>query len=175
MSLVGIYDPVDSNPEDRKVRRMPRQKPGTSIQEVATPADFLSAVKRCLNISEFIMDLAADAHNTVAADYLTEQDNSLEQPWPKHGWCWLNPPFSKLEKWVEKAWIESREGAQIAMLVPASVGSNWWSYWVDNNAYITFLNGRITFVGHTAPYPKDLALLLWAPYLRGGSCIWRWK
>lgn len=156
--------------------KMPAQKPATSEQVVATPLDFLSKVKIRLKVDDFVMDLAASGDNTVTYNgWYTEKENSLIQNWNYDGWCWLNPPYSDISPWTIKAWEESRKGAHIAMLVPASVGSNWWRQHVDNKAYITFLNGRITFVGHTKPYPKDLALLLYAPFLEGGSCIWRWK
>jgi phage N-6-adenine-methyltransferase len=156
--------------------KMPQQKPGRSEQVVATPLDFLSKVKTRLGIDDFVMDLAATDDNTVTEKgWYTEEQNSLNQNWYFDGWCWLNPPYSDIRPWVSKACDEADKGAHIAMLVPASTGSNWWHNYVDGAAYITFLNGRITFIGHDKPYPKDLALLLYAPFLMGGSCIWRWK
>lgn len=155
---------------------MPKQKPGRSEQVVETPDIFLSAVKARLGIKEFIWDLAASKENTKATNYFTEEDNSLIQNWPKgEGWSWCNPPYGDIEPWVWWACHEAESGSKVAMLVPASVGSNWWSEYVHTECYVTLLNGRITFVGHKGPYPKDLALLLYAPYLDGGSCVWRWK
>lgn len=153
----------------------PVQKPGRSEQIVVTPDDFINAVKERLGIKHFTYDLAASAENTKAERFYTESDNSLIQEWNLGGWCWLNPPYSKIEPWVSKACIEAERGAKIAMLVPSSTGSNWWADYVHTECYTTFLNGRITFVGHTSSYPKDLALLLYAPYLDGGSCVWDWK
>jgi len=155
---------------------MPQQKPGRSEQVVATPKEFLDAVRNRLRIDEFSYDLAADANNTVAPRFFDEEEDALIQRWWEiEGWSWLNPPYSKIEPWVTKAWFASRLGAQIAMLIPASVGSNWWRDWVRGKAYVTYLNDRITFVGHDYVYPKDLALLLYAPYLEGGSCLWGWQ
>lgn len=159
---------------------MPEQKPGRSEQVVATPPDFLEAVKTRLGISEFAMDLAADENNTVSVNWIGEEEDSLseEVKWTDpdvEGWCWLNPPYSHIEPWVEKAWVQSQEGAKLAVLIPASVGANWWRDWVRGKAYVTYLNNRIKFVGHKDLYPKDLALLLYAPFLEGGSCMWRWR
>lgn len=158
---------------------MPQQKPGHSEQSVRTPKEFLDALKKRLFISEFEIDLAADKDNTVAPFYYDEEKNSLIQPWlledDQDGWSFCNPPYSDIAPWVKKAYEESANGAKIAVLIPSSTGSNWWAQWVNNKAYITYLNGRITFVGHSSPYPKDLAVLLYAPYLAGGSCVWRWK
>lgn len=154
---------------------MPAQKPGKSEQSVETPNEFIEAVKERLGIDEFIMDLAASPENTKAEKFFTEADNSLSKSWPPVGWCWLNPPYADLGTWTMKAHDESFSNAHIAMLVPASVGSSWWFDYVTPRAYINFLHPRLIFVGHKSPYPKDLALLLYAPYLYGGSTNWTWK
>lgn len=154
---------------------MPEQKPGRSEQVVETPPDFIKAIKSRLGIHEFAIDLAANKDNAKAHQFYSEDDDALIQGWVFEGWDWCNPPYSDIEPWVAKAAIESQKGAKVAMLLPASVGSNWWATHVDRKAYVTFLNGRITFEGHTGPYPKDLVLLLYAPFLRGGSTVWRWK
>jgi phage N-6-adenine-methyltransferase len=160
---------------------MPAQRPGQSKQDYRTPPDFLTAVKARLGIREFAIDLAADDANPVAPIYYTETDNALLQSWAHPGWGWCNPPFADLEPWVEKANWEAEHGwaadqrAQVAMLVPASVGSNWWATYVDGQAHVLLLSPRLTFVGCTAPYPKDCALLLYTPYIRGGYECWRWK
>lgn len=158
---------------------MPIQKPHRSEQVVCTPPDFIKSVMNLLG-DEFGIDLAASQENSVSQYALyTEEDNALD---PQNGWisiyggwAWCNPPYSDIKPWVEKAWSESQRGAKIAMLVPASVGSKWWSNWVDNKAHVLFLQPRLTFVGHEHPYPKDLALLLYTRYVHGGSRYWRWN
>lgn len=156
---------------------MPLQKPGRSKQDWATPPAFIFAVKRRLN-DGFVVDLAADENNSVAPAHFNESQNSLIQDWggaTVGGWGWLNPPYGDLRPWAEKAANESLDGARIAMLVPSSTGSNWWRDYVVNDAYILFLNGRLTFVGADGPYPKDLALLLYTPFIRSGSAVWDWR
>lgn len=137
---------------------MPQQKPGKSEQVVETPEDFIQAVLIRLGISGFSLDVAA---------IQTTSQTLITDGYFSHN-CNISP-------WAEKAWTEAQNGAHVAMLVPASTGSNWWRAHVDGKAYITFLNGRVTFVGHSSPYPKDLALLLYAPFLSGGSTVWRWR
>ena len=62
------------------------------------------------------------------------------------------------------------------MLVPASVGSNWWQEFVHHKAHVLMLNDRIQFVGAEWVYPKDLGLLLYTPFIRQGSYEgWSWK
>ena len=166
---------------------MPLQKPGKSRQDYGTPPELLRALKIRLSIDDFSIDLAASAENAVTVPYYTEEDNSLIQPWGQWGWgwAWCNPPFSDIEPWVMKAIAASAPGwnadgtvlqaAKVAMLVPASVGSNWWRECVDGRAHVLFLNGRLTFVGETAPYPKDCAILLYTPFVQGGYEVWNWR
>jgi phage N-6-adenine-methyltransferase len=158
----------------------PIQKPGRSKQDYQTPAVLIKAVLKRLAVDRFAIDLAADATNAQAAYWWDEEKDSLKQCWRgMNGWCWLNPPFAQINPWVKKAWEESRAEvvcpAKIAMLVPAGVGANWWRNWVDGKAHVLFLNGRLTFTGETAPYPKDCALLLYTSYITGGYEVWDWR
>ena len=159
---------------------MPKQKPGKSKQNYGTPPEFLAAVKKLLGIDKFKLDVAASADNAVSAIYYDEAHDALkdEHSWDVDGWSWLNPPYSNLEPWTRKACFEAANGAKIAILLPASVGSNWWRNWVNGKAVVLFLNGRLTFVGEKAPYPKDSALLLYwggvTPALARYS-VWDWK
>lgn len=150
---------------------MPKQNPGKSEQDVKTPLDFLVYVRARLH-APFIIDLAASKENTVVERFYSIEQDSLKQVWPTEGWCWLNPPYNNIRPWVEKA---SLGYSQVAMLVPASTGSNWWRDWVHNKCHVLLLNGRLTFEGHTSPYPKDLALLLYTPFIKSGYDVWDWS
>lgn len=159
---------------------MPRQKPGKSKQNYGTPPELLQAVMRRLDIPEFSWDLAADESNKVVygSNFYTESDNALVQPWNpvRNGWAWCNPPYAHIEPWVARAsWSARTQGAHIAMLLPAGVGSNWWAYHVHNEAHVLLMHGRVTFVGADGPYPKDTALLLYSPAVRGGYEVWSWR
>ncbi len=159
-------------------RTMPKQKPGKSETIVLTPPEFLTAVKSFLGIKEFDVDLAALKENSVALVYIGPKKNSLTQPWASlflglnrgkrnsQGWCWLNPPYDKIRPWVKKCLEEAEKGARIALLVPASVGSNWWRDYVHDKARVYFVSGRLRFLmadgtPHPTTYPKDLCLVLY--------------
>jgi phage N-6-adenine-methyltransferase len=158
----------------------PKQKPGRSKQDYATPTEFLKAVQKLLKIDSFSIDLAADSSNACAAKYYTVEDDSLAQDWTTiEGWAWLNPPYGHIEPWVRKVW-ESE--ASIAVLVPASVGSNWWKRWVHDQCTPIFLNGRLAFMRDRPKwlYPKDCALLLYSTEANESSearlyRIWNWR
>jgi phage N-6-adenine-methyltransferase len=154
--------------------RMPRQRPGRSEQSVATPKDFLAAVEK--RFGKIELDVAASHENTVGPRYYTKVEDGLRHPWDgRLNWC--NPPFSKIAPWVEKARAEAEKVRTTLVLVPASVGSNWWRDHVHQKCDVALLNGRLTFVGHTTPYPKDLALLVYCsnPFHAYGYCVWDWR
>lgn len=165
----------------------PPQKPGSSKQDYGTPRELLEALKNRLHIKRFWCDLAATKENAVALQYYTEQDDALQQCWnseeceffiPKFGvgeWGFCNPPFAHLAPWVQKAWQEAELGAFIAMLLPASVGSNWWRDWVHDKAHVLLLNGRVQFVGADGLYPKDTVIALYTPHSHGGYEIYDWR
>ena len=155
---------------------VPVQKPGrSSRQDYRTPKEFLAAVKRLLEIDEFAVDLAASALNTVAKKYHTE---TVTQAWDHWGtdWAWLNPPYAHIGLWVEKAYLAHMN---IAMLVPASAGANWWKEWVHRKAKVLFLNGRLAFMPEKPKwlYIKDCALLLYGPSAEAYPAydIWTWR
>jgi phage N-6-adenine-methyltransferase len=162
-----------------KPRRMPRQKPGKSKQDYRTPTELISAVLRLLEIKKFDIDLAADEDNAVAKKFYGIVQNALAQPWRVgDGWNWLNPPFGRLAPWVKRAWEQSQledAPAQTAMLVPASVGSNYWKKYVHRKARVLMLNGRIKFVGAPQGYPKDCCVLLFGPGVHAGYEVWTWN
>jgi phage N-6-adenine-methyltransferase len=145
---------------------MPAQKPGRSKQDYQTPAQFLRAVKARFLIEDFDIDLAATrdfdsmTDTSVTERCYTEQDNALVQPWKVgNGWNWLNPPFGRIEPWVQRAYEQARDyDARTLVLVPASVGANWWRDWVHDKAFVHLLHARLSFDGK-APFPKDCALL----------------
>lgn len=145
-------------------------KRGSSKQDYATPPEFMAAIARRFGTINF--DLAASAHNAKHANYFSERDDSLRQEWHKiPGLLWLNPPFDNIAPWAEKCRAESKLGARILFLTPASIGSNWFSEHVFRSAFVHALNGRISFDG-IAPYPKDCILSVFPGDDFG---VWNWR
>ena len=177
---------MEQGPVAEDAMTTPAQKPGQSKQNYRTPLPFLAAVKSLLHIEKFMVDLAADDANTAASRFYGIKDNSLIQAWnwwSNGEWAWLNPPYADIKPWVEKAYFS---GCNIAMLIPASVGANWWKQWVHHRAKVLFLNGRLAFMPDkpTWLYPKDCALLLYGPRAtayrelhpqRDDYDIWTWR
>lgn len=139
-------------------------------------------MRKALDIKEFVFDFAADLSNTVTPlGHFSEAQNALDPGnyWPRRtggaGWGWLNPPYSHIAPWAERCADAATDGAHITLLVPASVGANWFRDFVHGQARVIFLNGRLTFVGHMAPYPKDCMLCLYGPDVEIGYNVWTWR
>ncbi len=155
-------------------KHMPKQKRWASNQSVETPDDFIMAVQYCYGMPSF--DLAADDDNKKAQFYYDEEDDSLTRNWHElDGLLWLNPPFANITPWAAKCAKESAEGAHVLLLVPASVGSNWFMDHVYGIADVVALNGRLTFKGCKDAYPKDCILCEFSPATTGQFSVWDWK
>lgn len=151
---------------------------GDSVQEVGTQPEFLRAVERRFGVICF--DLAANTSNAVFGDLFygpgsTIAEDALTQDW--HRWAgllWLNPPYDNIKAFAAKCKVEASKGATIAMLIPASVATNWFAEEIHGRAFVLPVRPRLTFVGHTAPYPKDLMLCVYG-LAEPGFEPWRWR
>lgn len=160
---------------------MPRQKPNRSKQDYATPENFMAAIRARLGIQRFMFDFAASPENTKADRYFTEQQNAHVQDWAEYlgggDWGWLNPPFSRIEPWAQKCFEVRCNKRQIAFLVPASVGADWFRDYVDGKALVLCLNGRLAFIEGKPRelYPKDCICCLYSPDIEPGYEVWDWR
>jgi phage N-6-adenine-methyltransferase len=152
----------------------PRQKPGKSRQDYATPPEFIAAVVE--RFGPLAWDLAADAKNHKAPSYYTAERDSLAQDWTcLRGTLWLNPPFGDIAPWARKCRASMPffpVGTRIVMLTPASIGSCWFAEHVHGHALVMGISPRLSFDGKNS-YPKDLALMVYGQ--TPGFDVWRWK
>lgn len=78
-----------------------------------------------------VIDVAADAENSLCATYFDEECDALSQDWlVPAGSVWCNPPYRNTGKWIKKAIYEVRVARQCnraVFLVPASVGTLWFT------------------------------------------------
>lgn len=151
-----------------------------------TPPEFIAAVAARFGWPTW--DLASTTGDEVTGPggrHFSPEQDSLKQNWAalchpeeESVWCkvaWLNPPFSNITPWVKKLDEECRMLRRwTLLLVPASVGSNWYRDHVDGKSLVLFLSGRLTFVGSPAPYPKDCILACFG-FGVSGSQIWDWR
>jgi len=148
----------------------------TSNQIVGTPKKFLLRVEKLLR-QRISFDLACTRENMVApVGFVEGNQDALAEDWTDTtGLLWLNPPYKNIAPWAAKC---AASKCFVAMLVPASVGSNWFRDHVYGKAMVLFLSPRLTFEGHTNPYPKDLMLCVYnAPQFATGEkfALFRWQ
>lgn len=161
----------------RQSRTGPTINRGKGNNNAETPAVFINAVTK--KFGPLDVDLAANIGNHKAPLWLGPGSTitpKLGQPPPYNsfdfdcwhtlsGLCWLNPPFTNITPWAKKCSEEVQLGARILLLVPASVGANWYWDWVVPFADV-YSVGRMVFDNCydkygkliTTPYPKDLIL-----------------
>lgn len=151
---------------------------GRSKQIVGTPREFLDACER--RFGPIAFDLAATRENAVhglESFYGPGSrfgEDSLIQDWSQlTGTLWLNPPFDNIAPWAKKLASICNRSDWALMLVPASIGTNWYSENLLGNCCIDGLAPRLTFVGSHDPYPKDLMLIM-SGFGIAGHGFWRW-
>lgn len=147
-----------------------------SSGDIWTPWEFIFALQSTFGYV-LRVDLASSGPESAkAAVCITPEQDSLRWDWvqlyDKHCWdrgaLWLNPPYSNIAPWARKCAIayEDDEQIEIFLLVPASVGANW--FWDHVWPYATVYSvGRMVFdncfdrkTGQliSTVYPKDLIL-----------------
>jgi site-specific DNA-methyltransferase (adenine-specific) len=108
---------------------------------------------------QFTLDACATASNCKCDRFYSKVDNGLSQSWAGER-VFLNPPYSEVGKWVEKAYREAQDGATVVCLTAARVDTRWFQDFVLGKANeIQFLPGRVTFMRdgqppNTAPFPS---------------------
>lgn len=123
-----------------------------SNQNIATPWNFFHAVEAYFGI-KFEYDMAARLWSTKCTNHFTMEDNSLSIQWPTDGWCWLNPPFGQLTKFIDKCYTEYQKGCDIISIWPLSSDLNQIPVW--KHCDIFPIHGRVW------PEVRGCALYRW--------------
>jgi phage N-6-adenine-methyltransferase len=112
----------------------------------------------------FDIDLAANYCNGLLDQIFVLEDNAFIRDWNEHGFRgWLNPPYSDVKPWMQKAWDESRKGFTTVMLVPTYNGGQYWfDLVIGRAAEIYNIEGRISFLRPDGTIAKGNSL---------GSCF----
>ncbi len=164
MSLVGF-----------KAQNHPQQRAKPEVDDRATSPEVFGPLHERFR---FTIDVAASAENAKLPRYYDLEANGLAQSWAGER-VWCNPPYSSIEPWLEKAWVETERADLIVMLLPANrTEQGWWQRHVeplrDRKIYqrsslrVEFLPGRLRFirVGQTEIGPNErppfgCCLLIW--------------
>lgn len=107
----------------------------------------------------FTLDVCATQYNAKCDHYFTASDDALSLSWESDGFCWMNPPFNDLKRWVKKAFDESRLGHSVVCLLPCRTNTGWWHDYVMKGE-IRFIRGRPKFNGAEHGLPQPLAIVI---------------
>ena len=129
----------------------------SNSDEWATPQDIFDKLN-----SEFDFDLdpCATSDNHKTDIYFTVEQNGLIQNWSGHK-VFCNPPYSKIDKWVEKAYREGRKDRTlVVMLIPARTDTRYFHNFIYNRVEIRFIKGRLKFgqSKNCAPFPSMIVI-----------------
>ncbi len=136
----------------------PNSDPRAGQGTYRTPKPFLDAVLRRLMWDKFDLDLACTQADCVAETgiYHDLGLDALALAWPE-GQHYVNPPFGLSKAFAQACARQCNFDTQVAMLVPASVGSAWFAEYVDGKADVIFLRPRIVFLQPDgAPCPAGI-------------------
>ena len=72
-----------------------------------------------------------------------------------HLWNFVNPPYSKISQWIDKALDQRKNYCNSVLLIPARTDTKWFKKLVENNVDIVFIEGRLHFSDkNSAPFPS---------------------
>ena len=157
-----------------------------SSSDIWTPVEFINAVEE--KFGPLDTDLAASGSQSAKASrWITPEEDSLKQDWFTllcGGLGWDNCPYSNITPWARKHAEERQKGAETLLLVPGSIGANWYWNFVEPYAHVISV-GRMCFdncfdrrTGKlvTTVYAKDLILCHYEPGVAPRRMErWRWK
>jgi site-specific DNA-methyltransferase (adenine-specific) len=90
----------------------------------------------------FTVDVASLPSNALCARFFTPDDDGLAQDWTGER-CWMNPPYSLIAPWTEKAAISE---ALTVGLLPVRTDLAWFHDDVlAAGAEVRFIRGRVRF------------------------------
>jgi phage N-6-adenine-methyltransferase len=112
----------------------------SKTDEYSTPSDVFTFLD---DIFHFTLDVCASPENAKCKRYFTKEDNGLAQSW-KGEMCFMNPPYSETDTWMEKAFNEYLGGSQVICLPASRTDTAWFRGWAAKGLII-FWPGRIGF------------------------------
>lgn len=119
---------------------------------------FSSASDEWTTPEETYAALDAEFHFADDACPLAGPANGLMREWKSP--CFVNPPYSDIAPWMDKAKLEASAGKTVVLLVPARTDTRWWHRYAMVATEIRFIRGRLKFGGakNNAPFPSAVII-----------------
>lgn len=89
----------------------------------------------------FYKELNARFHFTFDPCPPNPKFDGLAIEWRKRNY--VNPPYSKKVKWIEKAIHQQKKGRLSVMLLPVDTSTSWYHDLIVPNAKVEFIRGRL--------------------------------
>jgi len=134
--------------------------------EWSTPQAFFDALDAEFG---FGLDAAATAENTKCLRWLAD---ALGVDWSEMASgrpIWLNPPYSKIGAFVDKAAESAANGCTVVLLIPSRTDTKWWHRYIwDKDTHHwrlgvsgRFLQGRLKFGdgNNSAPFQSVVIVM----------------
>ncbi len=126
---------------------------------------------------DLIEELKKEFNFTLDPCPLHPLTDGLEIPWK--GNVFVNPPYSQISKWLEKAHEELKKGNPevIVFLTFANTDTRWFHDLIYGQAELRFIKGRIKFLDengeeqNSAMRPSMLAIFRIRNKLRNGKIL----
>lgn len=137
------------------------------------PEDFAVLDRRF----RFTVDAASSPSNRKCERHWTIENDGLAQSWAGER-VYCNPPYSDIEPWIEKAWVEKYAQLSVLLLPSNRTEQPWWQDWVEpyrdqtgSVLRVEFLPGRLRFLkpGQARIMPNE------RPRFGCVLCIWNWS
>ena len=123
------------------------------------------------NLFKFQLDVAASPANAKCREYYTKKDDALSLIWfPRN---FMNPPFSMLPEFTQKAYQTALEGKLVVGITPLDPTTEWWQRYVKSVAIVWSVPVRVDFGGGGSSNPLPIAVVIWSPLTVWPQSRWR--
>lgn len=93
------------------------------------------------------LDVCASEVNSKCSIYIDEEMDTLATDWGTDELCWLNPPYSNVQPFLEKAVSETVNGNTTIALLKNDSSTKWFEYAVNHAVAVMFITrGRVGFI-----------------------------
>lgn len=93
------------------------------------------------------LDVCASELNKKCERFISEEQDTLATQWGENNLCWLNPPYSDVQPFLNKAVAEAANGNYTVALLKNDCSTKWFHFAAKNAIAVAYIMlGRIGFV-----------------------------
>ena len=116
----------------------------TKNDDWETPKEILQDAIKKYQIAP-MLDVCATDSNSKFSKHYTMNNDALNQEWDDD--FFMNPPYSQINQWMQKAYEQHRKhNVDALILVFSKTSTKWWHKYVEDKAETHFIEKRIRFL-----------------------------